>query len=258
MDKILNDNSQVIGHIYVITNLQINKHYVGQTVSHRKNHKKYRPFGYIGRFNDHISEALCNTKKKQCTYLNNAIRLYGKDAFKVDLITTCSRDDLDSYEIKYINEYNSLYPNGYNLTKGGKTFTDIVSEIVTNPTNIPKSRGGCTSRTKETRAKITASLKLVMCTPETRQELMLRTQKQHSKSKLASFSDVEIDLNNLEQYIKIRNKKDGSKFIKVIVGKKITSFVGKYNTLDELKQRAIQFLTSIHSSATLPNCSGNP
>jgi len=258
MEQILNDNSQVVGHIYVITNLQTNKQYVGQTLSHRKNHKKYRPFGYIGRFKDHISEALCNTKKKQCTYLNNAIRLYGKDAFTVDLITTCKREEIDSCETKFIDEYNSLYPNGYNLTKGGKTFTNIVSEITTNPTNIPKSRGGCTGRTKETRAKITASLKLVMGTPETRQELMLRTQKQHSESKLAGFRDVEIDLNNLEQYIKIRNNKDGSKFIKVIVGKKVTSFVGKYNTLDELKQRAIQFLTSIHSSATLPNCSGNP
>ena len=69
MDEILDDNSKVIGHIYLITCTETNKYYVGQTLSHRKNRNKYRPFGYQGRFKDHISEALCNTKKKQCTYL---------------------------------------------------------------------------------------------------------------------------------------------------------------------------------------------
>ena len=74
MNEILNDSSNVLGHIYVITNLITKKQYVGQTVSHRKNRNKYRPFGFEGRFKDHISEALCNTKKKQCNYLNNSIR----------------------------------------------------------------------------------------------------------------------------------------------------------------------------------------
>jgi hypothetical protein len=259
MDTILEDNSQVVGQIYLITNTQTNKKYIGQTLSHRKNRNKYRPFGYIGRFNDHISEAVCNTKKKQCTYLNNAIRLYGKETFIVELITTCPKENLDVYEEKYIEEYNTLYPNGYNLTTGGKVFKQVDTDIKpTNPTNISKSRGGCKSRSAETRAKMTKSLKEVMSAPEVIKELMLRTQKQHSESKLAYFQNANINLDNIEQYIKIRNKKDGSRFIKVIVGNKITSFVGKYNTLEELKEKAIQFLKSINSSATLPNCSGNP
>ena len=77
---------KVLGEIYCMTNTVTKKQYIGQTVSHRKNRIKYRPFGYIGRFNDHISEALNNTKKKQCTYLNNSIRKYGKDIFTVKLI----------------------------------------------------------------------------------------------------------------------------------------------------------------------------
>jgi hypothetical protein len=259
MEKILEDNSQVVGQIYLITNKQTNKQYVGQTLSHRKNHNKYRPFGYIGRFKDHISEALCNTKKKQCTYLNNAIRLYGKDEFTVELITVCPKENLDIYEEKYIQEYNSLYPNGYNLTTGGKVFKNIETDIEeNNPMITTKKRGGSISRSSETRTKMSNSLKEIMNTPQIRQELMLRTQKQHSESKIANFKNVNIDLDKIEQYIKIRNKKDGSKFIKVIVGNKHTSFVGKFNTLEELKERAIQFLKSINSSATLPNCSGNP
>ena len=41
-----------------------NKIYVGQAVTHRLNKNKYRYFGYEGRFKDHISEAINNTKKK--------------------------------------------------------------------------------------------------------------------------------------------------------------------------------------------------
>jgi hypothetical protein len=259
MEEILDDNSQVIGHIYLITNTKLNKYYVGQTLSHRKNRNKYRPFGYIGRFKDHISEALCNTKKKQCTYLNNAIRLYGQESFRVELIATCSKEETDAYEERYIEEYNSLYPNGYNLTTGGKVFKNIKTEIEpTSPMNIPKKRGGCTSRSTETRAKMTESLKKVMGTPNARKEQMLRSQKQHSSKKLPNFAGLSVDTNNLDQYIRIIHKKDGSQFIRIIIGDKRTSFVGKYETIDQLKEKAIQFLKSINISATLPNCSGNP
>jgi hypothetical protein len=254
MNEILNDSSKVIGHIYIITNIITNKKYVGQTVSHRKNKNKYRPFGFEGRFKDHISEALCNTKKKQCNYLNNSIREYGKEAFKVELITECRKDELDKIEEKYIKELNTLYPNGYNLTTGGKIFKD--NDIIitsTNPTNIPTRRGGCTHRSSETRAKMTNSLKLLFGTPEARKEQMLRSQVQHCSSKMNKFKDVQIDLDNIEQYIKVINSKDGSKFIKVKVKDKCTSFVGKYETIDQLKLRAIKFLKSVKNSATLPN-----
>ena len=60
----LSDKNKRFGLIYCITNEVNNKQYIGQTVSHRKNKGKYRPFGIDGRLNDHISEAICNTKKK--------------------------------------------------------------------------------------------------------------------------------------------------------------------------------------------------
>jgi hypothetical protein len=255
----LDECDKVDGEIYKITNNINNKSYIAQTRSHRLNHKKYRPFGYQGRFKDHISEALCNTKKKQCTYLNNSIRQYGKEAFRVEFITECSKDELDNMEELYIKQYNTLYPNGYNLTKGGKVFKELNTDIEpTIPTNIPGKRGGCTNRTSETRAKMSESIKKVFGTSEARKEQMLRSQNQHSNTKLNKFKGIEIDLNNLDQYIKIRTSKDGTKYIKVIVGDKKTSFVGKYETLDTLRDRAKDFLKSVNTSATLPNCSGNP
>jgi hypothetical protein len=143
MDGILEDISGVNGHIYKILNIATKKAYVGQAQSHRKNRGKYKPFGYEGRFRDHISEAICNTKKKQCRYLNNAIRSYGKDAFGVELLKTCPLGELDMWEQFYIEEQNTYYPNGYNLTKGGKTMikamTNTVDALETSP---PGKRGG--------------------------------------------------------------------------------------------------------------------
>jgi hypothetical protein len=253
MSDILLDNTNVVGHIYLIKNTKLNKLYVGQTLSHRKNKGKYRSFGFQGRFNDHVSEAICNTKKKQCTYLNNAIRLYGKDTFSVTLITTCSPSELDNLEQLYIKEYNTLYPNGYNLTVGGKTFkNNLNTDFIQTTTNPPKKRGGCNERTAETRAKMTKSLKEICGTPEARREQMMRSQTQHTLKKIEKFQGVKIDLDAIDSYIRTRNSKDGSKYIKVCIEGKTTTFVGKYEKLEDLRIKAINFIKNI-KSATLPN-----
>ncbi len=254
MSEILSDSTKIIGHIYKIINTITKKQYVGQTLSHRKNKNKYRPFGFEGRFKDHISEALCNTKKKQCIYLNNSIREYGKEAFIVELVLECSKDELDTMEEKYIKEFNTLYPDGYNLTIGGKVFKNVDANILPNsPTNIPTKRGGCTYRSLETRTKMTESLKRVCGTALARKEQMLRSQTQHSSNKINKFNGVNIDTDNLEQYIRVINKKDGSKIIRVRVENKVTSFIGKYESIDQLKHKAKEFLKSVKNSATLPN-----
>lgn len=132
----IKDKSNIKSHIYFIKNKLNNKIYVGQAVSHRLNKEKYRYFGYDGRFKDHISEAISNSKKNQCTYLNNSIRKYGQDNFLVELIETCDKNESDNKEIYYIDKYNSIYPNGYNLTKGGKNFKNnikIIDDNLSNP-----------------------------------------------------------------------------------------------------------------------------
>lgn len=63
----INEKNNVIGEIYKITNTTNGKLYIGQTRSHRLNHNKYRPFGYLGRFKDHIHEANSNKKINQDT-----------------------------------------------------------------------------------------------------------------------------------------------------------------------------------------------
>jgi len=83
--KILENENERYCVIYKIICLKTNKIYIGQAVSHILNHKKYRIYGMEGRFKSHIYEAYSN-KKNQCTYLNNAIKKYGKEFFNVELL----------------------------------------------------------------------------------------------------------------------------------------------------------------------------
>jgi group I intron endonuclease len=132
MPRIVKESERKI-EIYKITNLFNNKLYIGQAVSHILNHKKYRLYGFEGRFKCHISESKSN-KTNQCHYLNNSIRKHGKDNFKVELLEVCNMNKGDELETKYILEYNSLFPSGYNLKTGGKVFkhTDESKKRVSN------------------------------------------------------------------------------------------------------------------------------
>jgi hypothetical protein len=243
------ENIQVMGEIYKITNILDGMCYIGQVVSHRKNRGVYKPFGSLGRFKDHISEAVNNTKKKQCWYLNNAIRKYGKESFTFELLCTCEKNDMNELEQKYIKEYNTLYPNGYNLTIGGKT-TPVSCDIEKTDTNAPKKRGGCVFRSDDTRRKISEMLKL--SEKVSGSERMKRTQTQHLQSKIEKFRNIILTHTDLESYIYPSTQKVDIR----IDGKRITSFVGKYESIDVLKERALAFLQ--HVSATLSNCSGTP
>jgi group I intron endonuclease len=246
INDILDDGSKVLGEIYVITNLNNNKQYVGQTLTHRLNHSKYRPFGSNGRFNDHISEALCNSKAKQCTYLNNAIRKHGRDAFKVEMIERCPRQELDGREQTFIHNYNCLFPNGYNLTRGGKTLwkvdfknTSDTTESIKQPRNQKKQESTkqlISSRLKERFEK----------NPDLKEQRMLRTKQQHEASKLKKFEGLSID-DDMEKYIHpvINQETQTVRFYRVKVGDVVTKFHGKHSSAEQLKKDALEFLQKL-------------
>ena len=91
--------------IYKITNKINDKIYIGQTT--RNLEERWKGHKY----------------HKGCKVLYRAIKKYGKDNFKIESI--CSALDekyLDELEINFIKIFNSLSPNGYNLSLGGKAF----------------------------------------------------------------------------------------------------------------------------------------
>lgn len=100
------------GYIYCITNKVNGKQYIGQTSQ-----------TVDLRFTSHKSRA--NQDSNQ--YIHNSMRIYGVDNFSVEEIEKVSSpslsnlsNELDKLEIHYINKFNTLNPNGYNNTIGGK------------------------------------------------------------------------------------------------------------------------------------------
>ncbi len=103
-----------MGDIYLLE-CPNGKKYVGQTVKYLNSGKKW---GYLARWNAHINEA--KRCLNYCRLLDNAIRKYGYENFKLTLICECSTfSELNDKEKYFIKELNTLSPNGYNLTSGG-------------------------------------------------------------------------------------------------------------------------------------------
>lgn len=88
--------------IYKITNKINHKSYIGQTINSLKS-----------RFSAH-----CSATSK--SLISSAIRKYGKENFKIEVITEAtSREELNKLEFDLITSNNTLIPNGYNLKIGG-------------------------------------------------------------------------------------------------------------------------------------------
>lgn len=98
--------------IYLVTNIITNKKYIGQTSVNNS---------YIHRFQQHVNESRYNISSK-CIF-HRAIRKYGRESFKLELIEdNIDEDKIDYKEMQYIEYYNTYYlnGNGYNMTFGGQ------------------------------------------------------------------------------------------------------------------------------------------
>lgn len=96
-------------YIYLISNNETGKCYVGQTIQEPEKrwlyHKSYSIRG-----------------KSHSTYLAKAIAKYGVDNFTFEVVEEVrSENELNQREMWWIKTMNSLAPNGYNLDSGGKS-----------------------------------------------------------------------------------------------------------------------------------------
>jgi hypothetical protein len=241
LEEIYDTIDKVKGHIYKITCKENDKIYIGQTYSHIKNHGKYRPAGYLKRFASHISEAITNTKKKQCTYLNNAIRKYGKDSFSCELIKTCELSEMDNYEKDYIVKYNSLFPTGYNLTHGGKGAMYVAKVInIDDDENKVKEPYKHSAETKE---KIKQRLSTIFSSDEKRKAKSESCHEQHLKARLEKYKNIKLD-EDLTKYIFPIIKKGTETIYKyeIRINKIVTAFYDGKTSIDVLYKNALNFL----------------
>lgn len=105
-----------MGYIYKITNLINNKLYIGQTqVSLEK------------RWKEHILDS-----KRYDYKFSRALRKYGEENFKMEVIEEIPDNMLNDREIYWISFYDS-YKHGYNSTLGGsgalKTDRDLIKKL---------------------------------------------------------------------------------------------------------------------------------
>jgi group I intron endonuclease len=105
------------GEVYLITCKVNNKRYVGQAVCFLKLKSGFKRHGTDGRWKVHVASA--TRERNGCIALNSAIRKYGAHNFEVKPLIFCEIQKLNYYEVKFIREYSTLAPYGYNLKSGG-------------------------------------------------------------------------------------------------------------------------------------------
>lgn len=95
--------------IYKATNLVNGKVYIGQT-----------KYSLEKRMNGHIKQSKSSNDEK-IHYFQHAIKKYGENNFKWEIITECSQEESDILEIYYIQLCDSHNnEKGYNETIGGR------------------------------------------------------------------------------------------------------------------------------------------
>ena len=103
--------------IYKITNKLNNKAYIGQSIHIER------------RWQEHLQHGRHQPK----SVLHTAISKYGESSFIFEILENCSVEELDAKEIYYIQYYNTLIPNGYNVQVGGNdahiAIPDYINEL---------------------------------------------------------------------------------------------------------------------------------
>ena len=208
-NKYLNDENLRWCEIYKITNTISQKVYIGQAVSHRIDGIKIRPHGMESRFNQHKLAASKEPKPYyQCHILNRAMRKHGIENFTLQLVCYCSLDDANRVESDEIIKHNSIVPGGYNITTSCKSIQKPSIEF---------------------RTKISAG-----------------HNKTNDEKRLETYNTLNFDGDNIEKYI-VPMKKQGEQIgwkIKKSIDRYIT-FKSSFISLDENKQRAIDFILNI-------------
>ena len=92
--------------VYKITNKINGKSYIGQSVDIKR------------RWAEHKARAFDPNNNCYDKPLYNSFRKHGIENFEFTVLEECSVDQINDLETFYIQQYNALVPNGYNLEAG--------------------------------------------------------------------------------------------------------------------------------------------
>ena len=157
-----------MGYVYKITNTVNNKSYIGISI-----HEPEK---------DRIQKHLSGHGNR---VIANAVKKYGRDAFTYEVLEENVFDEfLPDLEVAYIANFNTVVPNGYNLTHGGdgagppsKETRRKISKSLTGKTLPAEHRrkisegGKGKKRSAETRRKISKARMGITLSEETRRKI---------------------------------------------------------------------------------------
>lgn len=110
------------GVVYELVCMKTDMRYIGQTIC-----------GLDARWKGHCDAARNGIK----WMLSVAIREHGVDSFQRRIICECdSKKELDTAERRFIKEFNTVWPNGYNMTNGGEGPCELTRQLISERTRL--------------------------------------------------------------------------------------------------------------------------
>lgn len=234
--------------IYMITTPS-GKKYIGQTT-----------VSFSKRMNAHKNASIRDDDERQCWALNRAIRKYGWENIKKEVVVHCiDIDELNQMEIDMIEEENTLIPNGYNIARGGagcvveqtfeikekRSITLRQSEITKNLPMYVKYR-----KTKYSEGYIVEKpgcKSVQFCQPNLSMEEK-KTMALQALDEINTNDSYSVDLRrtydfDLPQYVSYVKRSDGFRVIKP--GSPTKYFCAKHETRETKLERALKYLNQL-------------
>lgn len=228
----------MLGYIYTITNNITNKIYIGQTIKPKE------------RWQKHKQEAKNVDSLLYKSHLYNAMNKYGVDNFTFKIIEECDRDILDQRERYWIQKLNTLEPNGYNISNGGrklfgsenpfygKHHTDRTKQIISEKNTGRKA----TDKERRMRSQINK---------DERNPFYGKHHSNETKEKIKETSAKNGNYEKLSKRMKENNPNDGTAF-----HKPVAMMDTDFNVIDvfESHVKAGEYVKSLNlSSAKFPS-----
>lgn len=232
-----------MGYIYKITNIITKKCYIGET-------KKSNP--YL-RWNEH------KRKIEQgigCPALQDAVKKYGINNFKFEVLIICFDEDRYKFEMEYIKKFNSVSPNGYNLTIGGEgggfydkkhsqeTINKISEKMKQKYIDNPELKIQMSIKQKElmnkpeNKIKIREGLKKSEIWNKIKNNKKNTTNRHYTEENKNKLKQMTIDyFNNNENIIKHRDAMAKSLGIKIVQYDMENNFINKFISINEASRQ---------------------
>jgi group I intron endonuclease len=217
-----------MAYIYRILNKITQKCYIGESKCLNINR----------RWNQHKKTIEHN--KGYCPALRDAVIKYGIENFIFTVIIVCFDDDRFKYEKEFIIKYNSVVPNGYNLTNGGEGGGGFQgkkhSEEVKN--KIKNSLKQKYIDNPELKKQMSERNKIVMKNPEVKERIklgILNSDKYQKAIRAPTTNDVKI---KISEGLKKYHNENKIKPIKIKQYDNNNSLLNEYTSISEASKES--------------------